>query len=73
MDYEARAVLEDASQTPFSADFAKFFDLYVHDSIAGFSGTIEEPTGFWRYRKGFQGDDNATFAGDSNSGTNQVA
>jgi hypothetical protein len=37
--------------------FADFFDHYVHDSYAGFCADLKEPTGYWRYRKGFQGSD----------------
>lgn len=33
-----------------------FFDQFVHDSYAGFSKSRREPTGYWRYRKGFEGD-----------------
>lgn len=32
-----------------------FFDRYVHDSYAGFCANLTEPTGYWRYRRGFQG------------------
>jgi hypothetical protein len=62
LDSEARAVYDDASRTPYSEELANFFDLYVHDSMAGFSADIEEPTGYWRYRKAFQGGDEVSFA-----------
>ena len=31
------------------------FDLYVHDSLAGFDHNSIEMSGYWRYRRGFIG------------------
>lgn len=40
---------------PLNPVLADFFDSYVHDSLAGFNLRVAEPTGYWRYRKGFVG------------------
>lgn len=39
------------------AGLIAFFDEFIHDSYAGFCADLKEPTGYWRYRKGFQGSD----------------
>jgi len=56
LDIEAGEVLRQAIKygMPDPA-VAAFFDKYVHDSYAGFCADFMEPTGYWRYRKGFQG------------------
>ncbi|MGO4469206.1 hypothetical protein AB4Z11_26985, partial [Pseudoduganella sp. RAF53_2] len=69
LDPEATVVLKRAiSLGEPSMVVANFFDRYVHDSYAGFCKSIVEPTGYWRYRKGFQGTDDAINAsiGDDN-------
>jgi hypothetical protein len=56
LDKEANAVLEHAKNAPqVDATLHNFFDNYVHDSLAGFDSRLLEPTGYWRYRKGFVG------------------
>jgi hypothetical protein len=63
LDPEAGAVLQAARSSPaIPAPLAKFFDRFIHDSYAGFSKMLEEPTGYWRYRKGFRGGPQATIA-----------
>lgn len=58
LDPEARQVLKIAQQAkPTSPALANFFDNFVHDSLAGFDKPAIEPTGYWRYRKGFMGGD----------------
>lgn len=42
-------------QNEISPDLAKFFDDFVHDSMAGFRKQFVETTGHWRYRRFFQG------------------
>lgn len=64
-DPEARTVLDDARSQPFSSELGYFFDHYVHDSYAGFSAQLKEGTGYWRYRKAFQGTDKVIFADES--------
>lgn len=52
----------------------RMFDHFVHDSLAGFNHRALEPTGYWRYRKGFLGSPKRlTAENDSATGTNQVA
>jgi hypothetical protein len=56
LDPEARTVLSIAQAAPpTDARLHKMFDLYVHDSLAGFDHNLLETTGYWRYRKGFLG------------------
>lgn len=43
------------AQGKVSPALAEFFDSFVHDSIAGFRKQFIEPTGYWRYRRVFQG------------------
>lgn len=43
------------AQPKISPVMAKFFDDFVHDSIAGFREQLVEPTGYWRYRRLFRG------------------
>jgi len=43
------------AQGKVSPALAEFFDGFVHDSIAGFRTQFIEPTGYWRYRRVFQG------------------
>ena len=53
---EARTVLAIAKAAP-PADprLHIMFDLYVHDSLAGFNHNSIELSGYWRYRRGFLG------------------
>lgn len=63
LDPEAPAVLEIAkTAAPIPETLAMFFDGYVHDSVAGFGKTLVEPTGYWRYRRGFRGNNKASLA-----------
>lgn len=58
LEDEAGEVLKQAIDFGVPANgFADFFDHYVHDSYAGFCADLKEPTGYWRYRKSFQGSD----------------
>ena len=50
-----------------------FFDQFVHDSYAGFSKSLMEVTGYWRYRKAFDGDDTARIAGQKHDDGRAVA
>lgn len=43
------------AQPKISPLLAKFFDNFVHDSLAGFRAQLVEPTGYWRYRRLFRG------------------
>lgn len=57
-DEEARRVLAIAKAAPPTDDrLHQLFDLFVHDSLAGFNQHAVESTGYWRYRKGFLGDE----------------
>lgn len=61
-DKEAATVLAAARSAPkVSPLLADFFDSFVHDSYAGFSRSVEEITGYWRYRKIFSGDSKPNF------------
>jgi hypothetical protein len=62
-DDEAVVVLAEAMAQRVSPAMAQFFDLYVHDSLAGF-GTSLEGTGYWRYRKSFRGTTMPRFASE---------
>lgn len=44
---------------PNPADLDDFFDKFVHDSLAGFRKKLTEPTGHWRCRRTFRGDERA--------------
>jgi hypothetical protein len=58
LESEAQEVLREAIAFGMpDAAIANFFDQYVHDSYAGFCASLKEPTGYWRYRKSFQGSD----------------
>ena len=35
-------------------EITNFFELYVHDSVAGFRKDWVEPTGHWKYRRLFR-------------------
>lgn len=61
VDDEAPVVFQDAISEPVTKVIGDFFDNYVHDSLAGF-GFALEPTGYWRYRKAFQGTSTVVFA-----------
>jgi len=68
LDSEAAAVLKIAQSAPaVPATLAAFFDGFVHDSLAGFDRRAIELTGYWRYRKGFLGDDNARIVSNENA------
>jgi uncharacterized protein (DUF2235 family) len=55
-DQEASAVLAIAEAAAPTAPAAhRMFDGFVHDSMAGFNLKSCELTGYWRYRKGFLG------------------
>jgi hypothetical protein len=63
---EARRVFELTKQASgtLPGEVADFFDRYVHDSYAGFLvGSFHEPTGYWRWRRIFQGN-NVAITGD---------
>lgn len=45
------------SEKTIEPELAKFFDRFVHDSLAGFRGQMVEKTGFWRCRRVFYGSD----------------
>jgi hypothetical protein len=56
LDSEAPAVLALAkAAVPATPAVHLMFDHFVHDSLAGFNHHNLEPTGYWRYRKGFLG------------------
>jgi len=58
LDPEAPHVFATARDAPpVTPELAEFFDNYVHDSLAGFRKHLVEPTGYWRYRRCFRGDD----------------
>ena len=62
-DHEAVKVLHDAnSAPPISSSLIHFFENFIHDSMAGFRKDLVEPSGYWRYRKAFRGDDKPIFA-----------
>lgn len=46
-----------AAAKPNPPDLDDFFDRFVHDSLAGFRKKLTEPTGHWRYRRVFRGDE----------------
>lgn len=55
---EARAVLAIAkTASPVDARLHVMFDLYVHDSLAGFDHNKLELSGYWHYRRGFLGNE----------------
>ena len=57
-DNEARAVLALAKAAkPTDPRLAQLFDRFVHDSLAGFNHNKLELTGYWRYRKGYLGEE----------------
>jgi len=63
LDPEAATVLKKAMGHGWiDKRITDFFDKYVHDSYAGFSAILEEPTGYWRYRRCFQGTEKVLFA-----------
>lgn len=56
LDKEAKVVLDSAKNAPVvAAPVQHLFDNFVHDGLAGFNSVVLEPTGYWRYRKGFVG------------------
>jgi hypothetical protein len=56
LDPEAPHVLAQArAYPPIPAELAKFFDTYIHDSLAGFRKNLKEATGYWRFRRSFRG------------------
>lgn len=71
LDPEALALLDLAQNAPPTPEvLARFFDGFVHDSLAGFAKDLVEPTGHWRYRKGFRGNNRATISQRESAGTN---
>lgn len=53
---EARSVLATAmAAAPVDNRLNDLFDLYVHDSLAGFNHNAIELSGYWRHRRGFLG------------------
>lgn len=55
---EARTVLAIAKAAPpTEVRLHTLFDLFVHDSLAGFNHKKLELSGYWRYRRGFLGDE----------------
>jgi len=62
LEQEAPLVLQDAKRAACPPALADFFDKYVHDSYAGFGTVALESTGYWRYRRSFQGNEFETFA-----------
>jgi hypothetical protein len=75
LDSEAPAVLAIAkAAAPTQAVFQHMFDNFVHDSLAGFNHHSLEPTGHWRYRKGFLGSPKRMIAqNDSESDNGRIA
>ncbi len=58
LDDEARTVLAHAKAAqPTDPRLAHLFDRFVHDSLAGFDLNSIELTGYWRYRKGYLGEE----------------
>ena len=53
--WEVRARVLSAKANP--AELDDFFDKFVHDSLAGFRKKLTEPTGHWRCRRTFRGDE----------------
>ena len=53
--WEVRKRVASAKLNPPELD--DFFDRFVHDSMAGFRKKLTEPTGHWRYRRVFRGDE----------------
>jgi len=61
LDPEAPAIVDIAQKAPPTVEpLAVLFDDYIHDSYAGFTKSLVEPTGYWRYRKGFRGNGEVT-------------
>lgn len=55
---EARTVLANAKAAAATdRRLHVLFDFYVHDSLAGFNHNNLELSGYWRYRRGFLGDE----------------
>lgn len=55
--WEVRRRVLSAKANP--AELDDFFDKFVHDSLAGFRKKLKEPTGHWRCRRTFRGDERA--------------
>ena len=69
LDPEALALLDLAQNAPPTPEaLARFFDGFVHDSLAGFAKDLVERTGHWRYRKGFRGSNRALFSQRESAG-----
>ncbi|MDQ2823424.1 MAG: DUF2235 domain-containing protein [Pseudomonadota bacterium] len=75
LDNEAPAVLAAAkAAAPTGPASHHMFDYFVHDSMAGFNHRGLEPTGYWRYRKGFLGSPKRLIAeNDSGSDMDRVS
>lgn len=74
LDPEARQVLERAKKaSPTPAPLSTLFDGFVHDSLADFNRPTFEYTGYWRYRKGFSGDDSELIVSTDEAEASQQA
>lgn len=63
LEPEARSIFAIAQNSkPTPPSFAKLFDEYVHDSLAGFNSPVLESPGHWRYRRVYLGTDEHTIA-----------
>jgi hypothetical protein len=70
LEPEARQVFTQAQRaTPIPSSIAALFDGFVHDSLAGFNSPACEMTGYWRYRRVFQGSDDHTVAANQDTDT----
>lgn len=75
LDPEAGHVLKTAQSARATPPaLAAFFDGFVHDSLAGFDRPAIETAGYWRYRKGFTGDDSARIVSNEDiEGASKIA
>jgi hypothetical protein len=57
-DDKARTALAIAKAAPpTEGRLSQLFNAFVHNSLAGFDHKALELSGYWRYRKGYVGDD----------------
>lgn len=72
---EARTVLAIAKGAPATdGRLSQLFNLYVHDALAGFDQNLFELSGYWRYRRGYLGDEKRLVVeNDTAAGTNRAA
>lgn len=75
LDPEASAVLAIAEvAAPAKREMHRMFDCFVHDSLAGFDLHSCELTGYWRYRKGFIGNNSRLIVQNDDAETaNKIA